>query len=45
MCDTKTTFADTFTESAWQIQLKPDGKSDVQRTTRKHGIRCTHRNA
>jgi hypothetical protein len=34
-----TTFADNPTESAWQIRVLPDGKTDVQWSTRKHGIR------
>lgn len=38
MCVIKATFADTFTESVWQIRLNLNGKSDVQRMPRKHGI-------
>ena len=44
MCVIKTTFADTFTESVWQIRLNLNGKSDVQRMPRKYGIRCTYQN-
>ena len=37
-----TAFADNPAESAWQIRVLPDGKIDVQWSTRKRGIRRDH---